>query len=47
LKTAEAVRSLSTSTYGVFNAVLDGKFFSHHYLLEKDMVERLAETKYA
>jgi hypothetical protein len=46
LKSAEEVRALSPSPYGMFNAVLDGKLFSHHYLLEKDMVERLARSKY-
>jgi hypothetical protein len=47
LKSAEEVRALSPSPYGVFNVVLDGKLFSYHYLLEKEFLERLAMTKYA
>ncbi len=44
LKSAEEVRALSPSPYGVFSAVLNGKVLSHHYLLEKDLLERLAQT---
>lgn len=42
LRTARGVQRLSPSPYGVFQAVLDGKLVSHHYLLEKDAMELLA-----
>jgi GNAT superfamily N-acetyltransferase len=41
LRTAREVQTLSPSPYGVFQAVLDGKLVSHHYLLEKDAIELL------
>jgi hypothetical protein len=42
LQTAREVQTLSPSAYGVFQAVLDGKLVSYHYLLEKDALELLA-----
>lgn len=41
LRTAREVQTLSPSAYGVFQAVLDGKLVSYHYLLEKDALELL------
>jgi L-amino acid N-acyltransferase YncA len=42
LRTARQVQALSPSAYGVFQAVLDGKLVSYHYLSEKDALELLA-----
>lgn len=42
LMTARDVQALSPSAYGVFQAVLDGKLVSYHYLLEKDALELFA-----
>jgi hypothetical protein len=41
LESAEQVRRLSPSPYGVFGIVLDGQLISYHYLLEKDLAARL------
>ena len=41
LESADEVRQLSPSPYGVFAIVLDGQLISYHYLLEKDVVARL------
>ena len=43
LKSAAEIRQMSPSAYGVFNAVLDGKLFSYHWLTERDFGKRLAE----
>jgi hypothetical protein len=42
LRTARDVQTLAPSAYGVFQAVLDGKLVSHHFLLEKDALELFA-----
>ncbi len=42
LRTARDVQILSPSAYGVFQAVLDRKLMSYHYLSEKDALELLA-----
>jgi len=41
LESADQVRRLSPSPYGVFGIVLEGQLISYHYLLEKDLVARL------
>ena len=41
MKTAGDVRTLAPSLYGVFSIVYRGKLLSHHYLLKKDLVERV------
>lgn len=45
LKTCEEVRSLSPSPYGVFSIVFNGKLLSYHYLLEKELLQRLEKFK--
>ncbi len=42
LHSAQEVRELSPSPYGVFGIVLDGKLFAYHYLLPKDFDKLLA-----
>lgn len=45
LRTAEDVRRLSPTPYGVFALVLDGRLLAYHYLLQKQIAaaaERLA-----
>ena len=37
LQSAEQVRDMSPSPYGVFGLVLNGELLSYHYLLEKDL----------
>jgi len=39
IESADALRSLAPSPYGVFALVLDGKLISSTYLLEKDIVK--------
>lgn len=41
LASAEEVRQLAPSPYGVFGILLSGEIVSHHYLLEKDLLPRL------
>ncbi len=41
LESADQVRQLSPSPYGVFGIVLDGQLISYHYLLEKDLIPLL------
>jgi L-amino acid N-acyltransferase YncA len=41
LNTAQEVRELSPSAYGVFNIVKNGSFLSYHYLLPKDLEKLL------
>ncbi len=43
LKTAEEVRNLAPSPYGVFSIVYNGNLLSQHYLLEKDLLKKLSE----
>ena len=42
LKSADDVRKLSPSPFGVFGIVLDGRLLSYHYMLEKDLVPSLS-----
>jgi GNAT superfamily N-acetyltransferase len=42
IETADELRSLSPSPYGTYALVLDGKLISYHYLLEKQILARLA-----
>ncbi len=42
LHSAQEVREISPSPYGVFGIVLDGKLFAYHYLLPKDFEKLLA-----
>ncbi|MBN2002248.1 MAG: GNAT family N-acetyltransferase [Anaerolineae bacterium] len=42
LRSAQEVRDLSPTPYGVFGIVLDGKLFTYHYLLPKDFEKFLA-----
>lgn len=44
LKTCEDVRNLSPSPYGVFSIVYDGRLLSYHYLLEKELLQRLGNS---
>jgi len=41
LKNARDVRTVAPSIYGVFSIVYEGKLLSHHYLLKKDLVEKI------
>jgi hypothetical protein len=41
LHNAEEVRRLSPSPYGIFNAVLDGKFLTYHFLERDKLLEEL------
>ncbi len=41
LKSCQEVRKMSPSAYGVFDVVYDGKPFSYHYLLKKDIIKQL------
>ncbi len=43
LESADQVRQLSPSPYGVFGIVLDGQLISYHYLLEKDLIPLLPQ----
>jgi hypothetical protein len=43
LKTAEDIRKFSPSPYGSFAMVYNGRLISYHYLLKKDLVEKLTE----
>lgn len=43
LTNAKEVRELIPTAYGVFNVVYDGKPFSYHYLLKKDILKRLED----
>ena len=45
LTSASEVRELAPSAYGVFNVIHDGKLFSYHYLLKKDILKRLESAK--
>ncbi|MCL4708110.1 GNAT family N-acetyltransferase [bacterium] len=45
LKTCEEVRNLSPSPYGVFSIVYNGELLSYHYLLEKELLQRLEKFK--
>ena len=47
LKNAKEIRELAPTAYGVFNVVYDGKPFSYHYLLKKDILRRLEDFKAA
>ena len=44
LTNAKEVRELAPTAYGVFNVVYDGKPFSYHYLLKKDILKRLSPS---
>jgi len=41
LKSAEDVRQLSPSPYGVFHLVYDGKLLSYHPIAKKDIIENI------
>ena len=41
MKSCEDIRSLSPSPYGVFSIVYKGKLLSYHYLLPKELLQRL------
>lgn len=41
LRSADEVRKLSPSPYGLFGIVLNGRLLSYHYMLEKDLVPLL------
>jgi hypothetical protein len=41
LKSAQDVRNLAPSVYGVFSLVYDGKLLSYHYELKKDLLKLL------
>jgi GNAT superfamily N-acetyltransferase len=41
IETAEELRALSPSPYGTYALVHDGKLLSYHYLLEKQILEKL------
>ena len=41
MSSADEVRKLSPSPFGVFGIVLNGGFLSYHYMLEKDLVPLL------
>jgi hypothetical protein len=41
LRSAQEVRELSPSPYGVFNVVLDGRMLSYHYLAKKGLAKVL------
>ncbi len=45
LKTCEQVRNLSPSPYGVFSIVYNGELLSYHYLLEKELLQKLEKVK--
>lgn len=45
LETPADARANSPTPYGVFGAVLDGRLFSYHYMLEKDFAKRIAEMQ--
>ena len=41
LRSADDVRRMSPSPFGVFGIVLDGRLLSYHYMLEKDLTPQL------
>jgi len=43
LTRAQEVRKQSPTPYGVFGVVYEGKLLSYHYLLKKDLPQRIAE----
>lgn len=46
MKNAKEVREQAPTAYGVFNVVYNGKPFSYHYLLKKDILRRLEEISF-
>lgn len=44
LNTCEEVRNFSPSPYGVFSVVYNGRLLSYHYLLEKELLQRLEKA---
>ena len=46
MNSCEQVQVESPTPYGVFQLVLDGSLLSYHYLLEKDIRQRLEEMGY-
>ena len=44
LDSAQKVREMSPSPYGVFNVVYNGRLLSYHYLLAKDFKRLIAEA---
>ena len=45
LNSAAAVRRFSPSPYGVFNAVLNGKLLSYHFLKKEELSEKLSSLQ--
>ncbi len=45
LKSAKEIRQYCPSAYGTFSIVFDGKLFSYHYLLKKDILDRFGKTE--
>ena len=43
ISSSQQVRAVAPYAYGTFNVVYNGKPFSYHYLLKKDIVKRLAQ----
>ena len=41
IKSCEEIREESPSAYGVFNVVYDGQLFTYHYLLKKELLNRI------
>jgi len=47
LTSSKVVRERAPSAYGVFNVVYNGKLFTYHHLMKKDIVKRLEGTQQA
>jgi len=45
LTSAQEVRELAPSPYGVVGTVYEGELFAHHYLLRKELLKRFDELK--
>ncbi|HEX9974115.1 MAG TPA: hypothetical protein VGD14_18745, partial [bacterium] len=45
LKTCQVVRDFAPSPYGVFSIIHNGRLLSYHYLLPKDLVKILDESR--
>jgi len=43
LNSCSDVRNVAPSAFGVFSVVYDGKLVAHHYIGNKDLLERIAE----
>lgn len=41
LSSPRDVRTLAPSAYGLFSIVYQGELISYHYLLKKDLIERI------